>query len=189
MQIAYTRSPGRGDTDLVLARLAARLSARGFRLVGTVQINTEQPGNNHCNMDIKVLPTGPAIRISQDLGPAARGCRLDPAALETAVGLTDSRLTGDVHALIVNKFGKHEAEGRGFRGTIAEALGQGIPVLVGLNGLNQDAFHSFCGGEAVELPPEVGALENWLCTAVGGRGPLNGIPSAYCGDHSAQALK
>ena len=34
MQIAYTRSPGRGDTDLVLARLASRLTARGLRLVG-----------------------------------------------------------------------------------------------------------------------------------------------------------
>lgn len=169
MQIAYTRSPGRGDTDLVLARLVARLSARGFHLVGTVQTNAEQPANGQCDMDIRVLPTGPVIRISQDLGPAARGCRLDPVALETAVGLTESRLSCDVDALIVNKFGKHEAEGRGFRGTIAEALGRGLPVLVGLNELNQDAFHAFSGREATELPPEVDALEAWLCTAIAGR--------------------
>ena len=166
MQIAYTRSPGRGDTDLVLARLASRLTARGLRLVGTVQINTEQAGSGPCDMDVKVLPAGPVIRISQDLGPAARGCRLDPAALETAVGLTEGRLDGGVHALIVNKFGKHEAEGRGFRSTIAEALSRGLPVLVGLNGLNQDAFHAFSGGEAIELPPQVDALENWLCAAI-----------------------
>jgi hypothetical protein len=166
MHIAYTRSPGRGDTDLVLARLAARLAAHGLCLVGTVQINTEHSASGPCDMDVKVLPDGPVIRISQDLGPAARGCRLDHAALETAVGLTDSRLGDGVHALIVNKFGKHEAEGHGFRSTIAEALGRGLPVLVGLNGLSQDAFNAFSGGEAVELPPEVDALEEWLCAAI-----------------------
>jgi hypothetical protein len=39
-------------------------------------------------------------------------------------------------------------------------------VLVGLNGLNQDAFHAFSSGEAIKLPPEVDALENWLCAAI-----------------------
>lgn len=177
MRIAYTRSPGRGDTDRVLARLAARLTARGLRLVGTVQINTEQAGGGPCDMDVNVLPAGPVIRISQDLGPAARGCRLDPAALETAVGLTESRLDGGVHALIVNKFGKHEAEGRGFRAAIADALSLGLPVLVGLNGLNQDAFRAFSEGEAIELPPEVDALENWLRAAIECNAGLAGISS------------
>lgn len=166
MLIAYTRSPGRGDTDLLLARLAARLAAQGLRLAGAVQINTERDVHGPCDMDVKVLPDGPVIRISQDLGRGARGCRLDSAALETAVGLTEARLNGGAHALIVNKFGKHEAEGRGFRGTIAEALGRGLPVLVGLNGLNQDAFHAFSGGEAIELPPELDALEGWLSAAI-----------------------
>lgn len=169
MHIAYTRSPRRGDTDHVLERLATRLAARGLRIVGTVQINTKQAESDRCDMDVKVLPAGPVIRISQDLGPEARGCRLDAVALETAVGLTESRLDDGVHALIVNKFGKHEAEGRGFRSTIVEALGRGLPVLVGLNGLNQDSFHAFSGGEALELPPEVDALESWLCTAIEGQ--------------------
>ena len=177
MLIAYTRSPGRGNTDRVLARLAARLTARGLRLVGTVQINTEQAESDLCDMDVKVLPAGPVIRISQDLGPAARGCRLDPVALETAVGLTESRLGSGAHALIVNKFGKHEAEGRGFRSTIAEALGRGLPVLVGLNGLNQDAFHAFSGGEAIELTSEVHVLENWLRAAIEGNAGVAEISS------------
>ena len=174
MLIAYTRSPSRGDTDPLLARLVSRLAAKGLRLAGTVQINTARDRSGPCDMDVKVLPDGPVIRISQDLGPAARGCRLDPAALETAVGLTEARLGDGVHALIVNKFGKHEAEGRGFRGTIAETLGRGLPVLVGLNGLNQDAFHAFTGGEAIELPPEVDALENWL------RAAIEGQPATAC---------
>lgn len=169
MQIAFTTSPGRGDTDLLLSRLAARLSDRGLRLAGTVQTNTDRPGGGPCDMDVQVLPDGPVIRISQDLGTAARGCRLDPAALETAVGLTEARLAAGADVLIVNKFGKHEAEGRGVRDAIGTALEQGLPVLVGLNGLNAPAFHAFTEGYAQQLPPRIKEIEAWLLGAVAAR--------------------
>jgi len=167
MQLAYTMAPGRGDTDLILAGLAADLVARGARLCGTVQINTDRDTDGPCDMDVRVLPDGPVLRISQDLGPEARGCRLDPAALESAVALVAARLGADTELLIVNKFGKHEAEGRGFREVIAEALGLGVPVLVGLNSLNRAAFEEFAGGFATQLPPERAALVEWAAGALG----------------------
>lgn len=105
----------------------------------------------------------PRLRISQDLGRSARGCRLDPAALATAVGLVSAKLSKGADILIVNKFGKHEAEGRGFRGVIAEALSLGIPVLVGVNALNLPAFETFAEGMASGLPPAASALEAWIC--------------------------
>ncbi|MEO0864723.1 MAG: DUF2478 domain-containing protein [Pseudomonadota bacterium] len=161
MQIGYTVAPGRGDTDLLLAGLADALAARDVRTVGTVQINTECEGEGPCDMDVRVLPDGPVLRISQTLGAGARGCRLDPGALETAIGLCEARLDG-AGILIVNKFGKQEALGRGFRGLIGDALAQGIPVLVGLNRLNQDAFHDFTGNAAVEIAPNETALLAWV---------------------------
>ena len=133
MKLAYTMSPVRGDTDLILAQLAANLSARGLRCCGAVQINTECPDAGPCDMDVKVIPGGEVLRISQSLGPGARGCRLDPSALETAVGQVAARLDAQTDLLIVNKFGKHEAEGRGFRDLIGAALEMDVPVLVGLN--------------------------------------------------------
>ncbi|MDE3120472.1 MAG: DUF2478 domain-containing protein [Paracoccaceae bacterium] len=168
MQIAFTATAGRGTTDLLLSHLADRLAARGLRLAGTVQTNTERKGGGPCDMDVKVLPAGPIIRISQDLGPSSRGCRLDPEALETAVGLTETRLAEGVDVLIVNKFGKHEAEGRGFRHAIAKALALGVPVLVGLNGLNAAAFEDFTAGWARQLPPHIETIEAWLLTALAG---------------------
>lgn len=167
MKLAYTMAPGRGDTDLILFRLAERLCGRGLRCCGTVQINTERADAAPCDMDVKILPDGPVVRISQHLGRAARGCRLDPRSLELAVGLVSARLVGGADVLIVNKFGKHEAEGRGFREVIAEAVSLGIPVLVGANALNLPAFDEFAGGLATALPAEVGALEAWVCAAAG----------------------
>lgn len=162
MKLACTMAPGRGDTDLVLERLAANLAARGLRCCGTVQINSERADAGPCDMDVRVLPDGPVLRISQDLGSQARGCRLDPAALETAVGLVKVSLSSGADLLIVNKFGKHEAEGRGFRDVIAEAVAMEIPVLVGLNALNRPAFENFAERLAIQLQPEPAALMAWV---------------------------
>jgi nucleoside-triphosphatase THEP1 len=162
MNLAYTMAPGRGDTDLILFKLAKMLEARGLRCCGTVQINSERADAGPCDMDVRILPDGSILRISQDLGRAARGCRLDPAALETAVALVSASLEQDADVLIVNKFGKHEAEGRGFRAVIAEALSKGIPVLVGVNALNLPAFEKFSEGLGQGLPCESAVLADWI---------------------------
>lgn len=161
MKIAYTMAAGRGDTDMLLSRVAGVLADRGYATLGTVQINTER-GLGPCDMDIRVLPDGPTLRISQDLGQASSGCRLDPSALETAVGLTATRLRAGADILIINKFGKHEAEGRGFRDLIADAVELDIPVLVGVNALNLDAFMEFVGHEAKQLSPSERAIQEWV---------------------------
>lgn len=165
MQIACTLAPGRGDADLLLESVARQLLARGIRVCGTVQINSERPDAGPCDMDIRVLPAGPTLRISQDLGKASRGCRLDPAALESAVALVEASLRDGADILLINKFGKHEAEGRGFRAAIGEAAARGIPVLVGLNRLNATAFHDFAGGLATEIAPTPDALLAWALKA------------------------
>jgi len=165
MKIAYTLAPGRGETNLLLADLAEYLANQGLRLCGTVQVDTERADDHRCDMDVKVLPEGPLIRISQSLGRESRGCRLDPEALEQAVAMTDAALQGDVDLLIINKFGKHEAEGRGFRDTIGIALERGIPIIVGANKLNLDALQAFCGDLAEPLDADLGKLKDWVLAA------------------------
>jgi nucleoside-triphosphatase THEP1 len=169
MRLAYTMAPGRGDTDLILFKLAKVLAADGLRCCGTVQINSKRGDTEPCDMDVQVLPDGPVLRISQDLGQSAHGCRLDPAALETAVAQVAARLEQGADVIIVNKFGKHEAQGRGFRTIIADALSIGIPVLVGVNALNLAAFQEFSGGLATRLPCESRALEEWALNFADGR--------------------
>lgn len=161
MKIAYTLASGRGETNIIVADLVRELQTRGVKLCGTVQIDIDRNMNEKCDMDVTVLPGGPTIRISQSLGQASRGCRLDPEALEQAVALTEKALDDGADLLIVNKFGKHEADGRGFRNTIARALELGVPVLVGANKLNVDALVEFCGGIAEPIPAEPDRLLQW----------------------------
>jgi len=162
MRIAYTIAQGQGGTDLLLFNVATQLRELGYRTAGTVQINTEREDAGPCDMDVQVLPEGDRIRISQSLGAGSKGCRLDPFALESAVGQVDARLAAGADILIINKFGKHEAQGRGFRDTIATAVSLGIPVLVGTNNLNKDALLEFTGGTAEWLPAQENEILNWF---------------------------
>lgn len=153
MTLSYLSLPGRGATDARLAEIAADLTGMGLRLAGTVQTNLARAKDHPCDMDLQVLPDGPVFRISQALGAASRGCRLNPGVLEDAVVQAARHLDG-ADLLIVNKFGKLETQGRGFVPLIVEALARGIPVLVGVNGLNLPDFLTFAGGEATPFQPE-----------------------------------
>lgn len=166
MKLACIRAPAPGKTDLLLRRLATHLAKQGVRTAGTIQMNTERDDGHPCDMDVQVLPDGPVFRISQDLGRASRGCRLDPTSLERAVASSAAELAKDAQVLIVNKFGKHEAEGRGFRNLVADALERDIPVIVGLNALNETAFEAFAEGFACRLSPDLEDLKSWVAAAL-----------------------
>ncbi len=162
MRLAYTMTRGRGALDPLLHEVAGAAAARGLRLAGIVQVNSDRPGCARCDMDAVVLPDGPVIRISQALGAQARGCRLDAEGLETAVAAAEARLAQGVDLLIVNKFGKQEAAGRGFRPVIAAALEAGADVLVGVNEMNLPALETFTGGAAEALDPDPATLLDWI---------------------------
>lgn len=157
MRLGYVSLAGRGANDVLLAQAAALAEAEGLALAGCVQVNTDRAGLDDCDMDLRILGGGPLVRINQRLGAGSRGCKLDPGALEAAVTEVAARM-GGAQVLIVNKFGKHEALGRGFRPLVGEALGLGMAVVLGVNRLNLVAFLQFAGDLAQELPPEPGAI-------------------------------
>ena len=160
MKLAYVRSDQSGQVNRKLSEAAQNLIQRGVRVVGTIQIDTPRANSHKCDMDVRVLPDGNMFRISQNLGPNARGCHLDTDALEQAVVATMARLDG-ADLLIINKFGKREAEGSGFRSAIEQALEAGIPVVVAVNAANIDAWNSFTGGLDVRLPPDRKTITAW----------------------------
>lgn len=159
--LGYITAEGRGAADRLLAQLAQDLLGRGVLLAGVVQINRETRPDRLCDMDLQVLGHDHQVRISQNLGPHARGCRLDPEGLETAVGLVEADLMRRPALLILNKFGKSELEGRGFRNVIGMALSEGIPVLTAVNKANTAGFQSFAGDLAQEVAADRRALLAW----------------------------
>ena len=167
MRLGYVIGAERGALDSLLADVAGRLQRDGWRLGGVVQINADRPGRR-CDMELVLLDSGQArdaadrLRISQCLGPLSRGCRLDPAGLELAVGLVQAGLrAAPPQLLIINKFGKAELTGRGFRPVIAEALAADVPVLLGVGSGNLDGFMEFAADMAEAVPDRADAILDW----------------------------
>jgi hypothetical protein len=63
--------------------------------------------------------------------------------------------------LIVNKFGKLEAHGRGLCPAITLAMDLGMPTLVGVNEMNTPDFLAFSDGVAERLVPDLGTILEW----------------------------
>lgn len=168
MALASVTATGRGATDRLLATVTARLAQDGVRMVGALRAAAPGGGSGPCDSDLRLLPDGPLVRITQDLGAGSGACRMDAGALEDAVGLVTARLAAEGADLVVlNKFGLSEAEGRGFRTLIGEALGRGIPVLIGVPQTHRVAFETFAQDMATDLHPNPDALIAWYRVVAG----------------------
>jgi nucleoside-triphosphatase THEP1 len=164
--LGYMISTGRGAGDRLMVAVADRLVARGMAVAGVVQLNVEHDPERHCHMDLQILGRDDVLRISEDRGRHARGCRLDPRGLADAVQRVDSALDQrSASLLIVNKFGKQEAQGGGFREVIGRALIAGIPVLTTVSQGNLAAFLDFAEGLASEVAPDADAAVAWCVAA------------------------
>jgi Protein of unknown function (DUF2478) len=166
--LGVIQSDKRGETDRLIASAATTLHAKGLRVAGFIQINTEIDENLPCVMDLMSVDGAVKIRISQDLGREGQGCRLDPRGLEEAVGLVETMIARyGADLLIVNKFGKQEGEGRGFRMLIGASLVAGIPVLTAVSARNLAAFADFAQGIETQLPADSSRVLEWCEQMIG----------------------
>jgi nucleoside-triphosphatase THEP1 len=155
-------------TDILLTEIAHQLRDSGLKLAGAVQSNSSAPRRSQCEMTLEDLATGRCTKASEDRGPLARGCRLDAGALEDIVGLAASSLGPDTALVIINRFGKREAEGHGFRPMIESAVLLDVPVLTAVNRAHLEPWGAFVGEEPLLLPPSREAIERWCRAFVPG---------------------
>lgn len=144
--------------DRLLADLADLLLTEGQPVVGMVLADIE--GASPCDMHLRLLPDGPVVGISQDLGAGADACTLDAGALEEAVAMAEARLADapEGSVLILNKFGKQEADGRGCRALIAQGLEAGLRVILSAPPETRAMFEAFAADFATEISPDLAAL-------------------------------
>jgi len=156
--------------DGLLVELSRRLRRRDLRLAGLVQHNEDDACTVCGDMALEDLATGQRILISEQRGPGAGGCRLDPQGLAMSAGLAAASIgADDVDLVILNKFGKAEAEGGGLRDEFALAVGRGLPTLTAVGEALLPAWRAFAGDAWQRLEPTLGALEAWCVAQVAGR--------------------
>lgn len=148
--LALTYSDG-AAADAVVRAAASDLRQNGRRLAGLVQHNLPRPHRARCDMVLEELASGELVAISEDRGPLAKGCILNVDGLLRAMQLVRAAMAAQPDLLILNKFGKSEAEGGGLRSLIAEAIDATIPVLVAVPYRNLDNWRAFVGDLSCEV--------------------------------------
>ncbi|MCC5993311.1 MAG: DUF2478 domain-containing protein [Rhodobacteraceae bacterium] len=153
---------GCGQGDIMLQQIARRLDAQSVAMTGVVQRNLEHDPERRCHMDLQILGQPDIIRISQERGKYALGCRLDSGQLALAVHHVEAALQRRrVSLLIINKFGKQESEGEGFRHAIGTALARDIAVLTTVSRAQMPGFRDFAQGMETELTCDVDEVTRW----------------------------
>ena len=152
--------------DRILKQVVDRCRARGLRLAGVVQHRSREVGHR-CDMLLEDLTTGRQTSIFAGRGRGAKGCQLDQRAMQQVVVQIERGLEENPKLLVLNKFGKSEAEGAGMRDPIAQAVSMGIPSIVGVPARNLHAWREFAQGLSIELH-NARDVEGWLVKTVGG---------------------
>lgn len=131
-------------------------------VLGVVQAPEEVSFAFNSKMGITNLSNGEYISIAQDLGQHNTSCCLDSEAVSNASIILQQARDQNPDLIVVNRFGKLEAEGEGFADEMLEIMSQGLPMITVVSHQFLEAWQSFSGGLATELTPDLDALKQWF---------------------------
>lgn len=158
--LAVFTTSGAAQADAVLARVAAGLAAAGVNVAGCLQ-DTQIAASGQATRWLRFLDGSAPLAITQTLGAGAAGCSLDPSALATAAGRIAPQIAG-AQVLILNRFGRSEATGGGFRDLIVASLDAGVPVVTNVPDRYRAEFDDFAGDMACWLPGDADPVLRWI---------------------------
>lgn len=159
--IAAVSGARRSEIQQLFLTFAQTLRDRGNRVVGMIERGKPSPSSSREQLSLVDLGDGKIIPISQDLGSASLACFVDGGGLSEASFILEHAQLGSADLVIVSKFGKLEAAGRGLRDVFALAISVSVPVLTAVNPALSSEWDSFTEGLAEYLPARRDALESW----------------------------
>ena len=147
--------------DVVLEAVIRQLKAEGLRIAGFIQRATDGDETSRSSVQLESIRDGRRFPVMQPLGAKSTGCRLDPRAMADLCGLASLELQDGVDLLILNRFGRGEADGEGLRSVIEEAFQREIPLLAPVRDVYWKDWLTFSGGWGDHLPVDEQAIVDW----------------------------
>ncbi len=160
--LAAIRAVKDQPVDMLMADVAARARGAGLRVAGFLQHRDHETDEFCRDIEIEHITSGAVRIISQPLGSGSQGCRLDPGALADVAGALLAELDEGADLLILNRFGKGETEGHGFRALIETAYARQIPVLTVVRETYVDGWQEFAGDCGILLAPQSEDVTGWF---------------------------
>lgn len=154
-----------GAADAVLRAAVSTLRARGLSVGGLLQRAGDPATDSKCAMWLDDIVTGQGIRLDEPRGSGATACTLNPDALAQGACLLRQAAHSGLDVIVVNRFGNAEADGRGLRDEIAEAVFAGAVVLIAVRSSLLADLEGFLGGPPTILPLSEMAVVDWTVQA------------------------
>jgi len=155
--------------DALLEAVVRAVQSRGYPVAGYLQRETPD-GPDCCPATfLEDVSSGVQMRITQALGTGSRGCRLDPQALADVSGRLLSVVQPSTDLLVLNRFGKGESDGHGFRSVIENACGLGVPVLTAVRKTYEPFWNEFAAGIGTFLKPDAKVVTQWALQSIAAR--------------------
>lgn len=146
--------------DGLLVCAARRLQHAGWQ-VGGLACERSRYANGNRRMDLVDLRSGERFELSQDLGRASAACSMNVQALVRAGGALRRAVEDGVDLVLVNRFGRAEAGGRGLVPEFAACAQAAIPLVTTVAARRHAGWCRFTGGGHVELPADEQAILRW----------------------------
>lgn len=173
-QILALTGADREVIQALLRQAASDFLTAGHRVIGVVE--EIEPGG--VQVALRDLASGAAYPLTQDLGPGSAGCSLDPAGLAAACGGVETAIaaciadgTSEATIVILSKFGRQEAEGRGLTHAFHAAVAADLPILTSVSPVVSAAWERFAGDLARLSAVDAAAVRAWLAALGSSRRP------------------
>jgi hypothetical protein len=158
--IAVVRGASRARVQEVFRALAERWRL-SVRLAGLV---AEEHGlaNRACSAGfLRNIGSGERFSIFQDLGPGSTACHLDETGALTAAHAVRRDIAVGCDLVLLSKFGKLEADGRGLFGAFQAALDAHIPLLTSVSATFEEPWKRLVRQPIAILPADPDKVDAW----------------------------
>ena len=165
------------DPDRLLLDFAEDLRRSGHRVVGAIQHGAHSP--DAAELGAMLLPGEQVVNLGHHRGNNPHGCGINAGRLAGIARTIAASIEEGVDLVIVNRFGKLEAQGHGMVRLIRQAVDADIPVVTAVPEHRFAAWVRYSGGMSVRLPCRRAALDAWWQSVAGRATGLSG-GGAFC---------
>jgi hypothetical protein len=145
----------------LFAALADRRSP-ALRIVGVVAQSHGLADRRCCAGYLRRIADGERFAMFEELGAGSTACHLEASGAALAAEAVRQDLTAGCDLVLLSKFGKLEAAGKGLWSAFTAAVEAHIPLLTSVSPAVTKAWENFAGTGFITLPADGAAIDAWL---------------------------
>jgi molybdate transport system ATP-binding protein len=151
----------RVSIDSLLAAFAAELLTAGTHVAGVIQVRDESGCGPNAPARVRDVATGELLSLCKTVGGPSPNCRLDDALFDRAASHIRAGCEAGADLVVVSRFGRLEADGRGFREEMGLAMRASRPLLTAVRRGLVHRWFDFTGGIGTVLDARLWVLRDW----------------------------